>query len=289
MSAGDTAPRGVRSTPDDTAVRVALWRALHVELDAPHVLDDPLGLALVAPPPGWRGRPDMDPVRTSRSRASIVARARFVEDLLGAERLRGVTQYVMLGAGLDTFAHRARATERLRVFEVDRPETQAWKELRLQELGWDVPAGLRFVPVDFEAGDAWTARLVEAGFDPAERAVVSVAGVSMYLTRAANEALLRDAAALARGSTVVVSFLVPMDQVEPAERPAIEGAARGARANGTPWVSVFAPDELVGMARSAGFDPVHHVSGAELARLYFADRADGLRPSSAEALVVATR
>ena len=95
------------SAPDSTAVRVALWRALHVELDPlPHVLEDEIGLRLAAPEEGWRDRGDMDPVATSGFRASIVARARFVEDLVADEAARGVDQYVILGAGLDTFAER---------------------------------------------------------------------------------------------------------------------------------------------------------------------------------------
>src|SRR6478735_7269474 len=117
--------------PDNTAVRTALWRALHVEVDAsPPVLDDRIGLQLVAPDPGWRDRPDMDPSFTSGFRASIVARARFVEDLV-------VDQYVILGAGLDTFAERrADLGDRLHVFEIDQPATQAWKRERLVELGF---------------------------------------------------------------------------------------------------------------------------------------------------------
>src|SRR3954463_15158642 len=93
--------------PDNTAVRVALWRALHVEVDAPpHVLEDEIGLKLAAPDDGWRRRPDMDPGFTRPVRASIVARARFIEDLMIEEAGRGVAQYVVLGAGLDTFAQR---------------------------------------------------------------------------------------------------------------------------------------------------------------------------------------
>ena len=110
--------------PDNTAARVALWRALHVELDAaPHVLEDTVGLKLLAPDEGWRNRPDMHPVRMQRSRASIVARARFVEDLVESS---GSSQYVLLGAGLDSFAQRRpELGSRINVFEVERPETQA--------------------------------------------------------------------------------------------------------------------------------------------------------------------
>jgi len=114
---------------DSTAVRVALWRAMHVQVDPPpHVLEDEIGLRLAAPDDGWRRRPDMDQHATSRSRASIVARARFIEDLVVEQAGHGVTQYVILGAGLDTFAQRRPAiASGLRVFEIDQPRPQAWK------------------------------------------------------------------------------------------------------------------------------------------------------------------
>ena len=125
------------AVPESTAVRVALWRALHVQFDPPpHVLEDELGLRLAAPDVGWRRRRDMDPHATSGFRASIVARARFVEDLVAEQTGHGVAQYVILGAGLDTFAQRRpEIASRLRVFEVDQPGPQAWKRQRLVELG----------------------------------------------------------------------------------------------------------------------------------------------------------
>ena len=119
--------------PDGTAVRVALWRAMHVQVDPPpHVLEDEIGLQLTAPDDGWRRRPDMDPRATSGFRAAIVARARFIEDLVAEQAGQGVGQYVVLGAGLDTFAQRRpEIAARLRVFEVDQPGPQAWKRQRL--------------------------------------------------------------------------------------------------------------------------------------------------------------
>lgn len=283
-------PAAAGAAPDNTAVRVALWRALHVEVDAPpHVLDDRLGLALVAPEGGWRKRPDMHPRRTSRSRASIVARARFVEDLVAERAGQGVAQYVLLGAGLDTFVQRnvALATK-LRVFEVEQPETQAWKRARLAALGHVIPAHLHLVPVDFEAAQSWLAQLVGAGFVREEPAVFSSLGVIMYLTEEAIVATLRQVAQLAPGTTFVLSFMLPLALVDKDERPSIEGAARGARAAGTPFLSLFAAADLVALARHAGFTDVQHISSAELARRYFAGRSDGLRPSSGEELLVAT-
>lgn len=277
------------TAPDPTAVRVALWRALHVELDAPApVLDDRLGLELAAPGPQWRARPDMDPGWTRPIRASIAARARFVEDLVAERAAAGVEQCVILGAGLDTFAQRRlQALPRLRVFEVDRPGPQAWKRKRLLELGWGVPERLTLVPVDFEAGGSWRRRLAAAGFDAARPAVVASTGVSMYLTKEANARTLRDVAALASGSVFVMSFLRPVELVDEDDRAMAERAIKGAAASGTPFLSFFAPEETVSLSRGAGFHEARHVGAEELARLYFAGRTDGLRPSNGEELLVA--
>jgi len=277
--------------PDDTALRTALWRALHVAVDAaPHVFEDEVGLKLAAPDEGWRSRPDMSPF-TRPFRASIVGRARFVEDLVLERAAHGVAQYVILGAGLDTFAQRrAELASRMSVFEIDQPGPQAWKRQRLLELGLGVPSFLRLVPVDFEAGDAWWERLAAAGFDAQRPAIVAPTGVSMYLTKDAIAATLRQVAALAPGSTLVMSFLLPIELADPEVRPGIERAAAGARANGTPFISFFTPAEMLALARDAGFKDVQHVSAAALAQRYFASRTDGLRPpnNSEELLIAAT-
>ncbi len=214
--------------PESTAVRVALWRALHIAIDPPpHVLEDDVGLKLAAPAEGWRDRPDMSPF-TKPFRASILARARFIEDLVVAQAALGVGQYVILGAGLDTFAQRRpEVASHLLVFEVDRPGPQAWKRQRLIELGYGIPEWLRLVPVDFEAGDSWWGRLKTFGFDAGQRTVVASTGVSMYLTRDAIAATLRQVAALPSGSTFVMSFLLPIELADPEVRPGIERAAEG--------------------------------------------------------------
>jgi methyltransferase (TIGR00027 family) len=277
-------------TADPTAVRVALWRALHVQVDAPpHVLEDEIGLQLADPDEGWRRRPDMHPQGTSQFRASIVARARFIEDVVVEEAGHGVGQYVLLGAGLDTFAQRRpEIASGMRVFEIDRPGPQAWKRRRLTELGFGIPEWLRLVPVDFEAGGSWREGLAAAGFDAARPAVVSSTGVSMYLTRDANAATLREIAAFAKGSTFVMSFLLPLELADPEARPGLERAAQGARASGTPFISFFTPTEILPMARQAGFREAQHVSAAALSQRYFAGRADGLRlPNNSEELLVA--
>jgi methyltransferase (TIGR00027 family) len=264
---------------------------MHVDVDAPpHVLDDVLGLRLADPPDGWRQRPDMDPVGTRGFRASIVGRARFVEDLVVDRLAGGVEQYVVLGAGLDTFAERRPdVAGRLRVFEIDQPGTQAWKRRRLVEVGLGVPDHLRFVPVDFERGDSWWGRLAASGFDATRPAVVAATGVTMYLSRESTADLLRQLAGLAAGSTVVMTFLLPPELLDAGDRAGLEASAKGARASGTPFVSFYTPDEIVAMATAAGFASVQHIASATVADRYFAGRSDGLRPSTGEDyLIVST-
>jgi len=284
-------PKQNLEEPENTAARVALWRALHVEVDPPpHVFVDDIGLRLVAPDDGWRNRPDMSPF-TRPFRASIVARARFIEDLVGERVAAGVAQYVILGAGLDTFAQRRpELASRMLVFEIDQPGPQAWKAKRLVDLGFRIPSHLKLVPVDFEAGDDWLSRLAAEGFDSAKPAIVASTGVSMYLTKDAIMATLRKVAALAPGSTLAMSFMLPIEMADPEVRPGIERAAAGARANGTPFISFFTPQEMLSLAREAGFREVRHVSAATLAERYFAGRTDGLRPpnNSEELLVGST-
>ncbi len=277
--------------PESTAVRVALWRALHVQVDPlPHVFEDEIGFKLAAPEDGWRDRPDMNPEWTKPFRASILARARFIEDLVVEQSGLGVGQYVILGAGLDTFAQRRpEIASRLKVFEVDQPGPQEWKRQRLIELGFGIPEWLKFVPVDFEAGGAWLQSLKASGFDANRPAVVASTGVSMYLTQEAILAMLRQVTAFAPGSTLAMTFLLPIELADLEVRPGLERAVKGAQASGTPFLSFFTPAQMLALAREAGFKEVRHVSAADLAQRYFSGRTDGLRPpNNSEELLIAT-
>jgi methyltransferase (TIGR00027 family) len=276
--------------PESTAVRTALWRAMHVRVDPPpHVLEDEIGLELAAPGDDWRRRPDMDPRATSPFRAAMVARARFVEDLIVEQADLGVAQYVILGAGLDTFAQRRpEIAGRLRVFEVDQPGPQAWKRRRLIELGYGIPDWLHLVPIDFEESEDWMKQLSAAGLDSGRPAVVVCTGVTMYLTEDATASILREVAALAPGSTLAMTFLLPIELLDDADRSGSRASKEGAQASGTPFISFYTPPEMLELAHEAGFTGARHVSGASLAERYFADRTDGLRPSSGEDLLLAT-
>lgn len=273
-------------SPDQTAVRVALWRALHLLVDPPpHIIEDEIGLNLIAPEDGWQQRPDMK--FTARIRASIVARARFIEDLILDQIKQGISQYVLLGAGLDTFAQRnPDVLSKLKIFEIDQPETLNWKYQRLAELGFDLPANLHNVPVNFETSSWWD-EMLKAGFDKNKPAVVACTGVTLYLTREAILSTLNQIAGFAPGSTLAMTFNLPVDLVDEADKPLIEMSIKGAKASGTPMISFFTPDEILDLAQKAGFKDATTISTREMESLYFSGRTDGLLPAHGEIFLIA--
>ena len=274
-------------TPDNTAVRTALWRALHFQVDAkPHIIEDEVGLKLVAPEDGWQERPDMK--YTKRLRASIVARARFVEDLIIKQSKQGIDQYIILGAGLDTFVQRRPdMASGLHIYEIDQPGILAWKQQRLTELDFGIPDYLRFVPVDFETS-SWWEELLKAGFDINKPAVVACTGVSLYLTKEAIIASLNQLATLPPGSTLAMTFYLPIELLDDEDKPMQEMAEKGARASGTPFVSFFDPDEILTMAKNAAFKEAKTISTRDMEQSYFKDRTDDLLPASGEVFLLAT-
>ena len=271
--------------PDNTAVRTALWRALHVQLDAkPPIFEDEIGLKLVAPPDDWQQRPDMK--YTKRLRASIIARSRFIEDLVLEQSQHGISQYVILGAGLDTFAQRRPGiASKLQIYEIDQPGTLIWKEQRLVELGFGISEYLHFVPVNFETS-SWWERLLKAGFDTSKPAVVACTGVSLYLTKEAIIATLNQIATLARGSKLAMTFYLPIELLDEEDKPMQEIAEKGAHSSGTPFISFFTPGEILELARDAGFKEAKTISTKDMD--YFTNRADHLLPASGEVFLLAT-
>jgi methyltransferase (TIGR00027 family) len=251
------------------------------------VLEDVIGLRLIAPHDDWRDRPDMDPVGAQGFRTSVISRARFIEDLVTEQADAGVGQYVLLGAGLDTFAQRRPdVASRMHVFEVDQGGPQAWKQERLVELGFGHPEWLHFVPADFEISRSWWHALAAGGFDNRQPAVVASTGVTMYLTREATMDTLRQLAELAPGSTLAVTFLLPPELLDQADRAGLQKSTSGAQRSGTPFVSFYRPEEMLAMVREAGFAGAQHISGSTLGERYFGNRADGLRPSTGEDFVI---
>jgi methyltransferase (TIGR00027 family) len=275
--------------PEHTAVRVALWRALHVQIDpAPHVLTDEVGAKLVGDKE-WRNRPDMDPQFSKSMRASIVGRARFIEDLVEEQFKKGTRQYVILGAGLDTFAQRRPdLASHMQIYEVDQPGPQKWKQKRLIEIGFTTPEWLHFVPVNFEARQPWWEQLLAAGFNIDQPTIIVSTGVSMYLTKETNLATFQQISKLASGSAFATTFMLALDLLPPQEKSIMEFVMKKAAESGTPFLSLFHPHEILAMAQEAGFKQTQYVSADELYQRYFASRSDGLNAGTAEAFLVAT-
>jgi methyltransferase (TIGR00027 family) len=268
-----------------TALNAGVERALHQLVDdEPKVLADPVAVRLVevaAPGAIEEGKAT---ARLAR-RALMVLRSRFAEDELAEAARQGIRQYVVLGAGLDTFAYRQPPyAEALQIFEVDHPTTQAWKRAALAAAGIPVPANLRWAPVDFER-DTLAEGLTAAGFDGARPAAFTWLGVTQYLTRPAIDETLRFVAALPTPSTIVLTFIVPEELWRAEDRE--DHAALGQ--TGEPWLTFFRPDELRAHLLDLGFARVEHLSPAEASDRYFAGRRDGLRALHFEHLMSATR
>jgi methyltransferase (TIGR00027 family) len=264
--------------PSATAQSVAVRRAAHQLLDQPPVFEDPLALAAIGAEAAGALRHDLDQQQNPWSRAMrafMAARSRYAEDRLAAGYEQGVRQYVVLGAGLDTFALRNPYTDLL-VFEVDHPSTQAWKRARLQDAGIALADGLTFAPVDF-ASQQLADGLAAAGFDPGRPAHVSWLGVAMYLEPEAVMRTLAFVAALPAPSEVVFDFMIPPELMSPPSRLAAEALARRVADLGEPFRSAFAPDDLIGRLHGLGFSEAETLGAAELNRLYFDGRADGLK------------
>ncbi|MCA1024899.1 class I SAM-dependent methyltransferase [Cytobacillus kochii] len=277
--------------PDHTAVRVSLWRALHLIVDEkPYIFHDNIGLKLISPNDDWQKRPDMDVANTSAFRASIVARSRFVDDLVVEQCEKGVDQYVILGAGLDTFAQRHQELcPQLTIYEIDQVDTQLWKKRRLEETGYPIPDCLKFVSVNFEEKQGWLDQLKKKGFDDTKPAVVVSTGVTQYLTIDAIMDTLKMFSKLAEGSKLALTFLLPFEKIKKQdERKEVDEAEKGAKAGGTPFISFFTPSEMLALAGEAGLKDVIHLSSIDLKEKYFRERTDQLMLQSGEDFIVAT-
>jgi methyltransferase (TIGR00027 family) len=270
--------------PSATAQRVAVRRAAHQLLDKPKVLDDPVALRII----GQEGVSELqsDPYQSEATRLSlylrafVAARSRYAEDELALAVERGVGQYVILGAGLDTFAYRNPYPElALRVFEVDHPATQAWKRARLEEVGVPLPVDLRFAPVDFE-GQTLADGLRGAGYDPNLSAFFSWLGVTPYLTIEGMMTTLRFIASAPIGSGVVFDYAISPSLLDPAQRLVFDALANRVASAGEPWRTFFDSAELMKDLRAMGFGHAEDIGPVEINAKYFKDRTDGLRVGS---------
>jgi methyltransferase (TIGR00027 family) len=261
-----------------TAYAVALRRAAHQLFDHPKVLDDPLALRIVGVQAAeqLRGKAGEAQGRFSRAiRAFMAARSRYAEGQLALAVSRGVKQYVVLGAGLDTSAYRSPHTD-LRIFEVDHPATQAWKRERLHAAGIAIPELLTFVPVNFEK-QTLAEGLSQSGFDLNAPAFFSWLGVTPYLTREACMATFSFIAKLPAGSGVAFDFAVHRDLLNFKQKFALHLIAKRVAAAGEPFQLFFNPKELAADLCQLGFTQVETLDGQQINARYFQDRSDGLR------------
>src|SRR5271169_872545 len=265
--------------PSRTAMRVAMRRAAHQLVDVPKVLDDPIALKILEPGARERlqGGEGTGSDRLSRAmRAFMAARSRLAEDELARAIGRGATQYVVLGAGLDTFAYRnPHAEDSLRVFEVDYPATQEWKRRQLAAAEIAIPPSVTFAPVDFER-QTLADGLRDAGFERERPAFFSWLGVTMYLTEDAIAATLGFVASTPRGGGIVFDYAVPRQSLGLVGRMALDALARRVEKSGEPFRTFFDPTALAQRLKQMGFRSVEDLGADEINARYFKDRADGL-------------
>jgi methyltransferase (TIGR00027 family) len=262
-----------------TAVSVAAWRAAHYALDDPVLLDDPLAEGLS----GEFAAATIASVRADPAafypRWNVAARARWAEDTLAEAREGGVHQYVLLGAGLDSFAYcRSASGDRLRVFEVDHPASQSWKRDRLALLGVEIPESVTFVPCDFET-EAFDTSLVALDFDPDQPSVVAWLGVSYYLSSQSISATLARISRFAPGTILVFDHFLPestWDTFDGWDGNMFRAAAASVAASGEPWVTYLARDEVESMLALHGFASVDHLDNQTLLTTYMPGHPPGL-------------
>ena len=259
-----------------TAQRVAIRRAAHQLLDQPRVLDDPLALRIIGPEAAeeLQTNPKEHHAFSRAFRAFMAARSRYAEDELTRAVEHGVAQYVVLGAGLDTFAYR-NPHPGLRVFEVDHPATQAWKREQLREAGIAIPQSLTFVPIDFEQ-QTLADGLARSGLNASAAVFFSWLGVTPYLTREACMTTLSFIARMPAGSGVVFDFAVDPALLNAGQRQALDALSERVARYGEPFQLFFDPEKLQDELKSLGFQRTELLQREQINARYFKDRKDGL-------------
>jgi methyltransferase (TIGR00027 family) len=266
--------------PSRTALRVAALRAAHQLLDEPIVFEDPVAIPIL----GNQLSPTVqqDPFQfndpMSRGlRAALATRSRVAEDALSRAVQSGVLQYVVLGAGLDTFAYRnPHRSLGLRIFEVDHPSTQLWKRTLLDEAGIAVPSYLTFAATDFEATTLKDS-LSDAGFRSDQPACFSWLGVTHYLLEEAIFDTLQFVASLPAGTEITFDYRILPEALNPLERVIDDYLVQYAARMGEPWKSAFDPAAFQAELLKMGFESAEDLSAAELNQRYLARRKDGLQ------------
>jgi methyltransferase (TIGR00027 family) len=267
--------------PSRTALATAAARAAHLVVDRePRIFEDRLAARLL----GNEADQLVAAHHEARSaaplgsmRVAMTTRSRYCEDRLLEAARRGVAQYVILGAGLDSFAYRSPLLGRLCVFEVDHPATQAWKRQRLADAAISIPDQVRFVAVDL-AVDSLAQRLLDTGFDPSRPAFVSWLGVTQYLTEAAIGATLDVIAGFCPGTQLVIEYLVPTGIRDEAGEALADFFMPRAASVAEPWLTFLAPADVAGLLAARDMAVVDDVGRREQIDPQLWTRSDQLRP-----------
>ncbi len=280
------------------AEAVAAIRAVHQKYDSPLILDDPLAYQLTSP--AWRTVIRAPLLRSLVFKrflrvlrpvhGQILARARFAEDQLKLAVRGGVQQYVILGAGLDSFAFRRPPwAKEVRVYELDHPATQMAKRRRLQELGLPIREKLELLPIDFESQSPQDV-LTGSGFNPRERSFFSWLGVLVYLTpEAITDTLSSIASVAAPGSELVLDYMLPDVIVDPSELKTMEFVRRMNERRGEPYLTYYEPSSLAEEMSRIGLEVIEDVSPSAQSARYFTGRTDDLKPWASSCLLLARK
>jgi methyltransferase (TIGR00027 family) len=278
--------------PSMTALTAAAARAAHLVVDTePLIFADSLAATLLGDQSGpllgyHRAHGSHDVLAVART--TVVTRSRFTEERVAAAARRGTDQYLILGAGLDSFAWRSPLAARVRVIEADHPATQRWKQARLAESGLPTRGEIGYAGIDLEAGGL-DAALATAGFDHGRPALISWLGVIMYLTLDALSATLATLSRCAAGTELVAEYFVPDDLRDDLGRSYAQLVAPFAAGQGEPWRTCLRPEEMAGLLAGHGFAVVANVPQKDTVPARLWDRADALRPAGLNWLVHARR
>ena len=270
-----------------TARWVAMMRGMHLVIDdAPFIFEDNLARALADIPDDDWGRIN----EKAGNRSHMIWRSRVTEDQLQASARAGVEQYVILGAGLDSFAYRRpRSMEHIAVFEIDHPATQSWKQRKLRELGINVSDNTHFVPVDF-ASESLTEKLNQSAFEPQRPTFFSWLGVIYYLNKSATRQTLQAILEMTKGyCEIALDFVVPLEMLSGKLKERMEDVMQNVAEAGEPWLGLYLPDELADTLKQAGFDRVTYMDSADGQKQFFDGRTDNLGLSTALHMMIASR
>jgi methyltransferase (TIGR00027 family) len=268
--------------PSRTAEVSAIHRALHQTLDAdPKILSDPVAARLLDPSSDFyksavEGLERIPASVRLKRRGYMVMRGRFTEDCMAESLARGIGQYIILGAGLDTFGYRQPSwAKSLHVFQVDHPATQRWKRAKLAAATVQIPDNVSFAPIDFEKVSLKEG-LTSSGFAFSIPTFFSWLGVTLYLTEGAFHGTLKFVLTMPRSSEIVFDFMVPEHLMPPDQATAVRAVAAQTAERGEPILRRFVPEEFAANLGAMGFSKVAHLSPKAAHDRHFSGRQDGL-------------